>query len=200
MLESSNPGISKTFICYANSLCSDYFHQNPRQETPEIKAALIVMKKICDTINFQELPSANELEQFGDSLATRADSSNYRPEVYSLAYISYCATSMGGRMTERILQKAKNVESKILEYFPQAQREQIQWVQSELQKSQNPIVEVPKLIYPDLTEPHIYPVIEEKQHDSRTVELVKIAREALKHGSELLAFAAITAAIQELES
>lgn len=193
MLEAAHPRVSGAFACFAHALCRDFFQRNPEKETPQSQTALRELSAVCAAVGAKGLPSAKELEQFGDAIIVCADSAEHRPEMYTLAYISYCATSVGGGMTERTMRKAKGAEEKILVYFPPAQREQLQWVQAELLRAQRPVAEgaaAPKLVYPELEAAQV------QRREMSEAELVQIAREALRNGSEIIAYAAVAEALR----
>ena len=208
MFEEDQPDLSGTFICFAFSLCNDYFSHHP--SSPEIDQAFLDLR---DLSVLATISTEKELEQFGDSLYAAAEDSDYPPQMYSLAYLCYASVSIHGPLPERTLKKIKRVEAKVSSYI------QPRTPQPPQNVCQN-AADVPTVSYgdvPDVSEIIVnYPKVQDaplrqslaasqcstvpRKSESRAVELVHIARDAFKHGSNLIAYGALVAAIKDLES
>ncbi|KAH0791173.1 hypothetical protein GPJ56_004912 [Histomonas meleagridis] len=218
MLEEDQPDLSGTFLCYAFSLCNDYFSQHP--SSPEIDKVFLELK---DLTALATISTEKELEQYGDSLYAAAEDSDYPPQMYSLAYLCYASVSIHGPLPERTFKKAKRVEAKVSSYIqPQPQPQQIQQNNYNNNTTDVPTVsygqvpEVPEIVvnYPKVLDASLRqsmasanvtaakqnPVAQRKKEESRAAELVHIARDAFKHGSNLIAYGALVAAIKDLEN
>ena len=169
-------GISDSFITYADQLCQDYFANHPPNDEQ-----LESYKQLRDASTIAGTASNEELENFGDRIMAEAEDSTLPDEMLRLAYLSYASTSIHGPISDRINKKLKRIENKMNRSNAndnknsQSNESKNKPTPSEIKNQRNKVYE-------------------------RCEDLLKLAKLAFKNGSLTVAYASISAMIQEIDN
>jgi hypothetical protein len=157
--------IAGSFVHFSVCLCNNHFADHP--STPQNDAAYLKLRDLSKTA---PLPSAKEIEQFGDSLFAYSSDSPLAPRLVSLVYLCYAATSMFADLTPKVKNKLRRVEADVT---GQASHVPAALMQSAVLQPPAP---------------------------SKAAQLIQIAATALHHRRDAVAYAAILAGIRALEA